>query len=279
MTPRVRLLVNGQRTKGIEIGASGTPAAAWHIMAAYSYQDGFITRTLSASALAGAQLAQLPRHTFSIWNRVDFSRVWAAGLGIVRRGDMFASTDNAVSIPSFVRVDAAVFANLSSRVRAQLNVENAVERALLRVCAQQLQHHARLAACRARDGDDAVLDIRLQAAGCSLQTRGCGPVWPRVLDGAGGPLPHHVQIDRRVLKRHAQRIHLDRERHGDVQRRHRCTGVSMLEVQPDPSPGHLEAPLVRPGCGARPQAPGGIAETRPGSPPSRNPERSPTVRR
>ena len=124
--PTRSMLVNGQRTKGVEIGASGTPAAAWHIMAAYSYQDGFITRTLSASALAGAQLAQLPRHTFSIWNRVDFSRVWAAGLGIVSRGDMFASTDNAVSIPSFVRVDAAVFANLSSRVRAQLNVENAL---------------------------------------------------------------------------------------------------------------------------------------------------------
>ena len=96
------------------------------MMAAYSYQDGVITRTLSASAPAGARLAQLPRHTFSIWNRVDFSRVWAAGLGIVRRGDMFASTDNAVTIPAFVRVDAAVFANLSSRVRAQVNLENAL---------------------------------------------------------------------------------------------------------------------------------------------------------
>jgi catecholate siderophore receptor len=37
---------------------------------------------------------------------------------------MFAATDNAVTIPAFVRVDAAVFANLSSRVRAQVNLEN-----------------------------------------------------------------------------------------------------------------------------------------------------------
>jgi catecholate siderophore receptor len=122
--PTRSLLVNGQRTKGVEIGAAGTPAAAWHVMAAYSYQDGVITHTLSASALAGARLAQLPRHTFSIWNRVDISRVWAAGLGIVRREDMFASTDNTVTIPAFVRVDAALFANLSSRVRAQVNIEN-----------------------------------------------------------------------------------------------------------------------------------------------------------
>jgi len=122
--PTRSLLVNGQRTKGVEMGASGTPMSAWQVMAAYSYQDGVITRTLSATALAGARLAQLPRHTFSIWNRVDFSRVWAGGLGIVRRGDIFASTDNAVTIPSFVRVDAALFANLSSRLRAQVNVEN-----------------------------------------------------------------------------------------------------------------------------------------------------------
>jgi catecholate siderophore receptor len=124
--PTRSLLVDGQRTKGVEIGAAGTPAAAWHIMAAYSYQDGLITRTLSPAARAGARLAQLPRHTFSIWNRVDISQMWAAGLGIVRRGDMFAATDNAVSIPAFVRVDAAVFANLSPRVRAQVNIENAL---------------------------------------------------------------------------------------------------------------------------------------------------------
>ena len=81
--PTRSLLVNGQRTKGVEIGASGMPISAWQVMGAYSYQDGVITRTLSASALAGARLAQLPHHTFSIWNRVNFSRVWAGGLGIV----------------------------------------------------------------------------------------------------------------------------------------------------------------------------------------------------
>ena len=59
--PTRSLLLDGQRTKGIEVGASGTPAAAWHVMAAYSYQDGTITRTLSASAPAGARMAKLPR--------------------------------------------------------------------------------------------------------------------------------------------------------------------------------------------------------------------------
>ena len=37
---------------------------------------------------------------------------------------MFTSTDNTVTLPSFVRADAAVFANLSEHFRAQLNLEN-----------------------------------------------------------------------------------------------------------------------------------------------------------
>jgi catecholate siderophore receptor len=40
---------------------------------------------------------------------------------------MFASTDNTVSIPDFTRVDAAVFAQLSKQVRAQINVENLLD--------------------------------------------------------------------------------------------------------------------------------------------------------
>jgi catecholate siderophore receptor len=37
---------------------------------------------------------------------------------------MFASTDNTVVLPGFTRVDGAVFFDLTSKVRAQVNVEN-----------------------------------------------------------------------------------------------------------------------------------------------------------
>jgi catecholate siderophore receptor len=37
---------------------------------------------------------------------------------------MFASTDNRVRIPGFTRVDAAVFFDVTSKLRAQLNVQN-----------------------------------------------------------------------------------------------------------------------------------------------------------
>ena len=122
--PTQSLLVDGQRTRGVELSLAGTVTRAWSVVGGYALQDGEITRSLSATALAGASLAQLPRHSFSLWNRYDFSRRWGAGLGVIHRSEVFTSTDNSVVLPGFTRVDAAVFFSLGSKLRAQLNVEN-----------------------------------------------------------------------------------------------------------------------------------------------------------
>ncbi|MGH8636341.1 MAG: TonB-dependent receptor domain-containing protein, partial [Burkholderiales bacterium] len=89
-----------------------------------AYQDGEITRSLSATAQAGARLAQLPRHSYSLWNKFTPSARWGAALGIIHRGDIFASTDNRVTVPSFTRVDGALYFSLSRQLRAQVNLEN-----------------------------------------------------------------------------------------------------------------------------------------------------------
>ena len=118
------LLVDGQRAKGLEMGVTGRVVRGWSVIAAYAFQQGEITRSLSPAATAGAPLAQLPPHAFSVWNRYDLASRFGAGLGVVYRGAIFTSTDNTVRLPPFTRVDAAVFATLSRRVRAQVNVEN-----------------------------------------------------------------------------------------------------------------------------------------------------------
>lgn len=117
-------LVDGQRTEGVEMGVDGNLAARWAVLGAYAWQRGEITRTLSATAKAGARLAQVPTHTFSLWNKYTLARAWGVGLGIIRRSDMFTSTDNTVALPAFTRVDGAVFLGVSRALRAQLNVEN-----------------------------------------------------------------------------------------------------------------------------------------------------------
>src|SRR5882672_739327 len=124
------ILIDGQRVNGVELGIAGNVTTAWSIMGGYAYQDGEIESDQSAAVLKGARLAALPENTFSLWNRYDFSPMWGAGLGIIYRDSMLAATENLaapttnVTLPSFTRVDAAVFFTLSARLRAQLNVEN-----------------------------------------------------------------------------------------------------------------------------------------------------------
>lgn len=121
------ILVDGQRAKGIELGATGRITDNWSIVGGYAYQDGAIKTTQSATVTAGKRLAQLPRHTFSLWNRYDFNRRWGVGLGTIYRGAIFASIDNTVTLPSFVRFDAAIFVRVNDRFHAQINVENILD--------------------------------------------------------------------------------------------------------------------------------------------------------
>lgn len=118
------LLVDGQYTKGVEIGLAGRLTDRWQVMGGYAWQTGELTATQSATAVEGNRLAQLPRHSASLWNRYDFNDRFGAGLGVVYRGAIFANVDNAVTLPAFTRVDAAVYWTVSPSVQLQLNVEN-----------------------------------------------------------------------------------------------------------------------------------------------------------
>lgn len=122
--PTRLVLVKGQRSKGVEIGAEGVVRPGWTLVGGYAYQDGEITQTQSATVRAGARLAQLPRHSASLWNRVEVTPRLGLGLGVIYRSAIFASTDNTVTLPSFTRVDAALYYRVSDQVSAQLNVEN-----------------------------------------------------------------------------------------------------------------------------------------------------------
>jgi catecholate siderophore receptor len=124
LDPTRSLLVDGQRTEGLELGLSGRLGRRWSVAGGYAYQDGRIKTTQSSTVVAGSRLAQLPRHTLSLWNRCDLDPHWGLGLGIIYRDNIFASTDNTVTLPAFVRFDAAVFWRQSDRLRAQINIEN-----------------------------------------------------------------------------------------------------------------------------------------------------------
>lgn len=123
-----RILQTGsQRTNGYEFGINGGITRAWKIAGGYAHQHAFVTSATTA-ARAGAQVAQVPRDTFSLWNNYQLLPRVGAGLGVIRRTDMFAAVDNAVTLPGYTRADAAAFFVLSERTRLQVNVENLFDR-------------------------------------------------------------------------------------------------------------------------------------------------------
>lgn len=122
--PTTTILVDGQETKGLEIGVNGRITSAWSVVGGYAYQHAEITKAQSTTILAGSVVAQVPKSTFSLWNRYDFNETWGAALGVISRTDMYAASDNAVTLPGYTRLDGAIYAKIDKNLRVQLNVEN-----------------------------------------------------------------------------------------------------------------------------------------------------------
>lgn len=120
------VLTGAQRSEGVEVGLSGAVTDRWSIVASYAYQEAEITRTTSA-APEGTEVPLVPQHQFALWNRYRFTPGWGAGIGATSLSDMYASISNAVTLPSFTRVDAAVFFTPSERFEARLNIENLLD--------------------------------------------------------------------------------------------------------------------------------------------------------
>ncbi len=117
-------LSKGQRTEGVEVSLVGQLTQNWSVMGGYAYQTGELTSDVFGIAKKGATVAELPRHTFSMWSRYDITPNIGAAVGVIHRDAMFASLTNRVILPDFTRVDAALFARFTRSFRGQLNIEN-----------------------------------------------------------------------------------------------------------------------------------------------------------
>ncbi|NBQ68387.1 MAG: TonB-dependent siderophore receptor [Nitrosomonadaceae bacterium] len=125
--PGQTFLSKGQRTEGVEVSLSGQLTSNWSVMGGYAYQVGEITSDIQSVAKKGASVAELPRHTFSMWSRYDITPSIGAAFGVIHRDSMLASLTNRVTLPDFTRVDAALFTQFTKRFRGQLNIENLLD--------------------------------------------------------------------------------------------------------------------------------------------------------
>jgi catecholate siderophore receptor len=123
LDPSRVVLTGAQRSRGIELGLERSVTSRWLISAGYTLQKAEITKITSA-APKGREVPLVPRHSFSLWNRYDFAHGVGVGLGVIARTKSYASISNAVKLPGYARVDAALFYTLPRGIETQVNIEN-----------------------------------------------------------------------------------------------------------------------------------------------------------
>jgi outer membrane receptor for ferric coprogen and ferric-rhodotorulic acid len=120
----VAIAQDGFLFRGKLVDATGAPIAGAQVATTTNGR----TAGLSELRARRRERGQVAPHddgvyTMSLWNRYRFAARVGAGLGVTCRSDMFAVIDNTVTLPSYVRADAAAFFSLTSKIRLQANIE------------------------------------------------------------------------------------------------------------------------------------------------------------
>ena len=102
--------------QGFEAQVEGQITDDWFIVAGYGY--------LTGEEESGNRPRELPKHSFSIWNKYRLCDKFAVGLGAVYQDETYIQDDKDTELPSFLRVDAAIYYDISDSLRLQVNIEN-----------------------------------------------------------------------------------------------------------------------------------------------------------
>jgi catecholate siderophore receptor len=106
---------------GFELQVQGEVLAGWTVSAGYSYLDG---EQVNRDGPTDRRLRELPQNTFSIWNQVAFTPKFGIGLGLTYQDESFINSSNSAVLPSYTRIDAAAYYQISDNLKVQVNVEN-----------------------------------------------------------------------------------------------------------------------------------------------------------
>ena len=118
------LLIDAQRSEGVEWEITGNLTETLQLTAGYAYQDARFIRDISA----GTVLPLVPEHSGYVWGLWNITPKWGVGLGLNSQSWVYATTTNSVVLPGFTRFDGALYYNQSERINWQLNLENITDR-------------------------------------------------------------------------------------------------------------------------------------------------------
>jgi catecholate siderophore receptor len=115
--------------EGFELQAVKRVSDQWTVRAGFTSLSGKNT-TLDGfnNTTSSGYPAELPKSSFSIWNSYQLSEKLGLGLGAIYQGESTPKGGASKgTVPSFTRVDAAAYYQLSENLRLQLNVENLLD--------------------------------------------------------------------------------------------------------------------------------------------------------
>ncbi len=130
--PLLNVLGGDQRVDGFELEASGHVVDRWRVLASYAYMNSRVVRSAAYPASVGAQLANVPANTLSVWNTLELPWRLEVGEGTRYVGRRTASstapldptTGLVKALPGYWLSTAMVKRRLSERASLQVNVDN-----------------------------------------------------------------------------------------------------------------------------------------------------------
>ena len=111
--------------EGFEVQIQGQLNAKWSINASYGYLDG---EQVNRSGSTGLRPRELPENTISLWTSYQLTPKFGLGLGASYQEESFINNSNSATLPSYTRIDAAAYYEVSEDVLLQLHVENVSDR-------------------------------------------------------------------------------------------------------------------------------------------------------
>jgi catecholate siderophore receptor len=110
---------------GFELQLAGQVTDAWSVSFNYSTLDGEI---VDRNGGTGLSPREVPESNISIWNSYQINDVMGLGLGATYQDESFINNSNTAVLPSYTRIDASAYYDVSDTMRIQLNVENLTDK-------------------------------------------------------------------------------------------------------------------------------------------------------
>ena len=110
---------------GVEVQLQGLVMDRWFVSAGYSYLDG---EQVNRSGKTGLRPRELPENMFSLWNSFQVTEKFGLGVGLTYQDESYINNSNSAVLPSYTRIDASAYYDVSDKLRVQVNVENLTDK-------------------------------------------------------------------------------------------------------------------------------------------------------